>query len=73
MRTGLAVLKALHDQHPEDFAFLPGEPPFFDRLAGVGDLRAAIERGDALDAIEAGWQPGLSAFEALRRQHLLYP
>ena len=73
VRTGLAVLKALHDQHPEDFAFLPGEPPFFDRLAGVGDLRAAIERGDTLEAIEARWQPGLSAFEALRRQHLLYP
>ena len=73
VRTGLAVLKALHDQHPEDFAFLPGEPPFFDRLAGVGDLRAAIVRGDTLEAIEARWQPGLSAFEALRRQHLLYP
>ena len=73
VRTGLAVLKALHDQHPKEFAFLPGEPPFFDRLAGVGDLRAAIVRGDTLEAIEARWQPGLSAFEALRRQHLLYP
>ena len=73
VRTGLAVLKALHDQHPKDFAFLSGEPPFFDRLAGVGDLRAAIERGDALDAIEAGWQPGLAKFEALRRRHLQYP
>ena len=40
---------------------------------GAGDLRAAIERGDTLEAIEARWQPGLSAFEALRRQHLLYP
>ncbi|MBD9436094.1 DUF1343 domain-containing protein [Pseudoxanthomonas sp. PXM03] len=73
VRTGIAVLKALHDQHPKDFAFLPGQPPFFDRLAGVGDLRAAIERGDTLDVIEARWQPGLAAFEALRRQHLLYP
>ncbi|MFT3668289.1 MAG: DUF1343 domain-containing protein [Pseudoxanthomonas sp.] len=73
VRTGLAVLKALHDQHPKDFAFLPGEPPFFDRLAGVGDLRAAIVRGDTLEAIEAGWQRELTAFDTLRRQHLLYP
>lgn len=73
VRTGLAVLKALHDQHPKDFAFLPGEPPFFDRLAGVGDLRAAIARGDTLEAIEARWQRQLTAFDTLRRQHLLYP
>jgi uncharacterized protein YbbC (DUF1343 family) len=73
VRTGIAVLKALHDQHPKEFAFLPGQPPFFDRLAGVDDLRAAIARGDTLDVIEARWQPGLAAFEALRRQHLLYP
>ena len=73
VRTGLAVLKALHDQHPKDFAFLPGEPPFFDRLAGVGDLRAAIMRGDTLEAIEARWQRQLTAFDTLRRQHLLYP
>lgn len=73
VRTGIAVLKALHDQHPGEFAFLPGQPPFFDRLAGVDDLRAAIARGDTLDVIEARWQPGLAAFEVLRRQHLLYP
>nr|WP_298122228.1 DUF1343 domain-containing protein [uncultured Pseudoxanthomonas sp.] len=73
VRTGIAVLKALHDQHPKDFAFLPGEPPFFDRLAGVDDLRAAIARGDTLDVIEARWQPGLKTFSTLRQQHLLYP
>jgi len=73
VRTGLAVLKALHDQHPQDFAFLPGKPPFFDHLAGVGDLRAAIQRGDTLDAIEARWAPALATFDAERRRHLLYP
>ena len=73
VRTGIAVLKALHDQQPGEFAFLPGQPPFFDRLAGVDDLRAANARGDTLDVIEARWQPGLAAFEVLRRQHLLYP
>lgn len=73
VRTGIAVLKALHDLHPEAFAFLPGEPPFFDKLAGVDWLRGAILRGDPLDAIEARWQPGLAAFEAVRQRYLLYP
>ena len=73
VRTGIAVLKALHDQHPKDFHFLPGDPPFFDRLAGVSWLREAILRGDAVDAIEARWTPGLRQFEALRQRHLLYP
>lgn len=73
VRTGIAVLKALHDLHPQDFAFLPGEPPFFDRLAGVDWLRDAILRGDPLDAIEARWQPGLADFQAVRQRYLLYP
>jgi uncharacterized protein YbbC (DUF1343 family) len=73
VRTGIAVLKALHDQHPKDFAFLPGDPPFFDRLAGVPWLRAAISRGDTLQAIEARWQRPLADFERLRQHYLLYP
>lgn len=73
VRTGIAVLKALHDQHPKDFAFLPGDPPFFDRLAGVPWLRAAISRGDTLQAIEARWQRPLADFERLRQRYLLYP
>ncbi|MCH6482051.1 DUF1343 domain-containing protein [Pseudoxanthomonas sp. LH2527] len=73
VRTGIAVLKALHDQHPQDFDFLPGEPPFFDRLAGVPWLRQAIERGDTLDAIEARWQAPLADFLRLRQRHLMYP
>nr|WP_298132104.1 DUF1343 domain-containing protein [uncultured Pseudoxanthomonas sp.] len=73
VRTGIAVLKALHDQHPQDFDFLPGKPPFFDRLAGVPWLREAIVRGDTLDAIEARWQAPLADFLRLRQRHLLYP
>ena len=73
VRTGVAVLKALHDQHPQDFDFLPGKPPFFDRLAGVPWLREAILRGDTLDAIEARWQAPLADFLRLRQRHLLYP
>ena len=73
VRTGVAVLKALHDQHPQDFDFLPGKPPFFDRLAGVPWLREAIVRGDTLDAIEARWQAPLADVLRLRQRHLRYP
>ena len=73
VRTSIAVLKALHDQHPTDFAFLAGEPPFFDRLAGVPWLRDAIAHGDTVDAIEARWMPALEQFRAMRQRHLLYP
>ncbi|MBD9467840.1 DUF1343 domain-containing protein [Pseudoxanthomonas sp. PXM01] len=73
VRTGVAVLKALHDQHPKDFAFLPGDPPFFDRLAGVPWLRGAITGGEGIDVIEARWAPALEQFRTLRQRHLLYP
>lgn len=72
VRTGIAVLKALHEQHPKDFAFLSGDPPFFDRLSGVPWLREAILRGDAIEAIEARWTPELRQFETLRQRYLLY-
>lgn len=73
VRTGVAVLKALRDQHPKDFAFLHGDPPFFDRLAGVPWLRGAITRGEGIDAIEARWAPALEQFRAVRQRYLLYP
>ena len=72
VRTGIAVLKALHEQHPKRFAFLSGDPPFFDRLSGVPWLREAILRGDAIEAIEARWTPELRQFETLRQRYLLY-
>ncbi|MBD9477518.1 DUF1343 domain-containing protein [Pseudoxanthomonas sp. PXM02] len=72
VRTGIAVLKALHDQHPKEFAFLPGNPPFFDALAGVPWLRVAITKGESVDAIEARWTPALERFRTLRQRHLLY-
>ncbi|KAF1711891.1 hypothetical protein CSC71_09430 [Pseudoxanthomonas sangjuensis] len=76
-RTGVALVKTLHDLYPRDFRFqsgLPGaSPDFFDKLAGNAWLKQAIERGDPLDAIEARWQPALEAFRRQRRRHLLYP
>ncbi|MCD7099968.1 DUF1343 domain-containing protein [Stenotrophomonas sp. MMGLT7] len=72
VRTGLALLKTLHDLYPGQFRFLPGEPPFFDKLAGNAWIRESIERGEPLAAIEARWQADLGRFEELRRRYLLY-
>ncbi len=76
-RTGLAVVKTLHDLYPDAFRFqsdAPGATPgFFDKLAGNAWLREAIGRGDPLDAMQTRWQPELWRFEALRTRYLLYP
>ncbi len=71
-RTGLALLKGIHDLYPQAFRFEAGSPPFFDRLAGNGWIRESIETGESLDAIEARWQPELRHFEELRQRYLLY-
>lgn len=76
-RTGLAVVKALHDLYPDAFRFQSDAPGatagFFDKLAGNAWLRQAIERGDTLEAMQARWQPELRRFEAVRARYLLYP
>lgn len=71
-RTGLALLKAIHDLHPQAFRFEAGEPPFFDKLAGNGWIRQSIEAGESVDVMEARWQPELRRFEETRRRYLLY-
>ncbi len=76
-RTGVALVKALHDLYPQQFKFASnapgGSPDFFHKLSGNAWLQDAIERGDSLDAIEARWQPGLRQFGQARRKYLLYP
>jgi uncharacterized protein YbbC (DUF1343 family) len=72
VRTGIALLQALHALYPDQLKFIPGEPPVFDRLGGNGWLREAIEAGQPLDRIEARWQPELERFEAIRARYLLY-
>lgn len=42
-------------------------------LLGNGRAFAAFERGDATDAIVAGWQADLAAFASRRRPFLFYP
>lgn len=77
VRTGLALLKTLHDQYPDQFRFLQGnatnqDRPFFDLLVGNGWIRQAIVDGQPLEAIEARWQPELRRFEQRRSRYLIY-
>jgi len=72
VRTGIALLLALQQLYPDEFAFNPGEPPFFDRLVGNGWLREAIVQQQPLASIEARWQKELTEFKTRRARYLLY-
>lgn len=69
---GIAILLEVARHHGKDFSFLPGNPPFFDKLAGVSWLREAITAGESLEAIKTRWQPELAAFKLKRARRLLY-
>jgi len=72
MDAGIAILLEVARHHGKDFSFLPGNPPFFDKLAGVSWLREAILAGESLDAIKTRWQTDLAAFKLKRARRLLY-
>lgn len=72
VETGIAILLEVARHHGKDFSFLPANPPFFDKLAGVSWLREAIIAGQSLDVIKARWQPDLVAFARKRAHTLLY-
>jgi uncharacterized protein YbbC (DUF1343 family) len=68
--TAVHLLATLRQVHPQAFAFRPAQ---FDRLAGGPGLRSAIEGGEPVSAIAAGWQAELKGFRDRRRDFLLYP
>ncbi|MBX3277119.1 MAG: DUF1343 domain-containing protein [Acidobacteria bacterium] len=76
--TGIALIKAIRDMYPEDFAWQ--DPPYeyvydrcpFDVIAGTGELRSQIESGASVEDIAAGWREDERAFDDLRRRYLLY-
>jgi uncharacterized protein YbbC (DUF1343 family) len=67
--TALYLLSVIRATHSTAFAFRPAQ---FDRLAGGPDLRRALERGDAVSTIAAGWRGELTRFKDRRRRFLLY-
>lgn len=48
------------------------EECFFDKLAGSSELRLQIQKGLSEAAIRKSWEPGLTAFKAIREKYLLY-
>ncbi len=70
--TGMNMVKAVHDLHPEQLEFRPGAPSFFDQLAGIDGVRTGILAGDDVAVIEARWKAGLEKFRMGRKRYLLY-
>ncbi|WP_456443757.1 exo-beta-N-acetylmuramidase NamZ family protein [Caldithrix abyssi] len=68
-RTGVLVIKALHDLHPEHFAWRAGH---FDRLCGTDAVRLAIEKGENLDVLFEQWEREVETFQKQRQPYLLY-
>jgi uncharacterized protein YbbC (DUF1343 family) len=71
-RTGVALVKAVHDLHPEKFRFHEGAPSFFDQLSGTDAVRKGIIAGQDVYIIEQQWQAELAAFDKIRTRYLLY-
>lgn len=46
--------------------------PFFTKLAGTKQLQQQIEAGATEEVIRKTWEPGLTAFKAMRKKYLLY-
>lgn len=74
----VALMREIRAEDPSRFAWRP--PPYeyehekmpIDILSGSAMLRRQIEAGADLDTMRASWQPGLEAFDPIRRQFLLY-
>ena len=64
--TILAVVKQLYGDKLEFHA------SYFDKVMGTSSVREALERGEPVEKIVAGFQPGLDDFAKLRAPYLLY-
>jgi len=74
-KTGLYIVKTIHDMYPDQFQFRTPDSngiSYFDNLVGNGSIRADIEAGKSVEAMEAKWQPALEKFMDVREKYLLY-
>ena len=76
--TTLRLIQTIRRLHPAEFRWVGGPTAadpraayWMDRLAGTDRLRTAMEAG-TLDALLAEWEREARAFEAQRREYLLY-
>jgi len=77
-KTGVAILKAIHNTWPRDFAWK--QPPYeyeevkmpIDILAGTDRLRTDIESWKELNEMESWWKEETKTFEKIRKHYLIY-
>lgn len=69
IHTWLGVIQTIRELYPAAFEW---NVSHFDRLIGGAAVRQAIDAGEMLDAITAGWGSACRAFAQLRREFLLY-
>ncbi len=78
-KTGVAILKAVHDLYPAHFAWR--KPPYeyekekmpIDILSGTDKLRKDIENGEDLNKMEEWWKEQCEEFnKKVRKKFLLY-
>ncbi|MCG2722765.1 MAG: DUF1343 domain-containing protein [Thermodesulfovibrionales bacterium] len=78
-KTGVAILKAIHDLYPKHFDWK--QPPYeyetrklpIDILAGTDMLRKEIEQEEKLDRMEAWWHEECRMFSRnFRKKYLIY-
>ncbi|TYS63818.1 DUF1343 domain-containing protein [Bacillus infantis] len=75
VKTGLHIVKSIHDLYPEDFAFRAEDSrgiSFFDQLIGNGWVREAIEEGKSVEWIESQRKDELKDFTKVRKDYLMY-
>lgn len=75
IKTGLTIVKTVHDMYPDDFAFSAESDEgvsFFDNLIGNGWVREKIEAGASVGEITDKWDADLEAFSDVRRNYLIY-
>jgi uncharacterized protein YbbC (DUF1343 family) len=67
--TTLAILSVIKKEYGNKLEF---HAEYFDKVLGTSSVREALERGEPVDKIVAGFQPGLDGFANLRAPYLLY-
>lgn len=76
-KINLQWIMELYKAHPYKEKFfdskLSKEMGVIERLIGSGLFRQQIIDGVSEEQIRASWEPGLSAYKALRKKYLLYP
>ncbi|PRS35488.1 DUF1343 domain-containing protein [Bacillus sp. NMCC4] len=70
VKTGLSIIKAIHDLYPKDFQFL--QTGSFDKLIGNGWMKEEINQGTSVKHIMKRYHHDLKSFEKKRKKYLIY-